>query len=93
MHTYKLHNYIRASTRHICTCTHTHTHTLCIEIYKCLLLTKIINPQQLAYLANSTMIIPIMPFLLVLFNMTLHKTHVMALLSKSIAGTSKMSKT
>ena len=51
-----------------------------------------INPQQLAYLANPTTVVPIMPLLLGPFY--LHKTHhVMALLSKSIAMTSEMSKT
>ena len=45
----------------------------------CLSSTKI-NPQQLAYFARS-------------FYVPFHTTHVMALLSKSIATTSEMSKT
>ena len=54
-----------------------------------------INPQQLAYSANLTIIVPIKPCLLSsLFNVPLHATHnMMALLSKLIATTSEMSKT
>ena len=51
-----------------------------------------INPLQLACLANSTTIVPIMPLLLSPFY--LHKIHhVMALLGKSIATTSEINKT
>ena len=58
------------------------------------LLSTKINPQQLAYLANLTKIVPIMPRLLGSFNVLLHATHhMMALLSKSIGTTSEISKT
>ena len=60
-----------------------------MDFIVCLLSSKI-NPQQLAYLANLTKIIPIMPLLLGSFYVLLHATrHVMASLSKSIGTTSE----
>ena len=64
-----------------------------MDFVVCLLSMKI-NPQQLAYLANLTMIVPITSLLLDSFLCALHATHyMMALLTKSMATTSETSKT